>query len=197
MVKIISAPNAVLLKKTKIVSRMDSSVLNTIEQMKEALLAADDPEGVGLAAPQIGKSLSIFIAKPYPKSPISVFINPKIIAGGPADSTLIATSTKEAASVKTELRTKQKEQKKLEGCLSLPNIWGQVKRKPEVILSYLDEAGKSHTRHFKGFMATIIQHETDHLNGALFTKHVLEQKGTLYKSYKDREGEIVFEEMEI
>jgi Glu-tRNA(Gln) amidotransferase subunit E-like FAD-binding protein len=86
---------------------------------------------------------------------------------------------------------------KLEGCLSLPNIWGEIARKPSITLSYLDKKGKNHTKTFKGLFSVIIQHEVDHLNGILFPKKVLEQKGKLYKSHKNEKGEDVFEKIEI
>jgi len=87
--------------------------------------------------------------------------------------------------------------RKLEGCLSLPDIWGDVQRFPRITVRYLDETGKQHKRKFRGFMSTVIQHEIDHLNGTLFPKRVLEQGGTLYKSEKDEKGEDVFEELKI
>ncbi|MDO8461008.1 MAG: peptide deformylase, partial [bacterium] len=62
---------------------------------------------------------------------------------------------------------------------------------------FIDENGKPHKRKFSGFIATIIQHEYDHLHGILFPKRVLEQKGKLYKSRKNKEGKDVFEEIEI
>ena len=82
--------------------------------------------------------------------------------------------------------------------LSLQDIWGIVERHSTVTLSYLDATGKKHDKEkFTGFMATIIQHEVDHLNGILFPKRVIEQKNKLYKSSKDTKGETVFEEIAI
>ncbi|EKD85790.1 MAG: hypothetical protein ACD_37C00611G0001, partial [uncultured bacterium] len=96
------------------------------------------------------------------------------------------------------LQSKNKRRvKKLEGCLSLPAIWGEVLRAPTVILSYQTENGKPQTKKFTGFMSTIIQHEVDHLNGILFPKRVLEQRGQLYKSTKNEKGEDEFEELNI
>ena len=192
MLKIVTAPNHILSQKAKEVLKIDKSILGFIEEMKEALVLARDPEGVGLAAPQVGKSLAIFIAKPSQKSPILTFINPEIVSSveypfGPS-SGREQSSSKKRASMRHA---------KLEGCLSLPNIWGQVKRNPQLTLSFLDEKGKSHIKKYKSFMATIAQHEIDHLNGILFTKRVLEQKNKLYKSYRDEEGEDVFEEFEV
>lgn len=155
--------------------------------MEKALLSAKDPIGVGLAAPQVGKSLQIFIAKPSDKLGSMVFINPKIIA-----------QSSEVDYVKRPKKdTSEKASKKLEGCLSLPAIWGPVLRSSSITISYLDEHGKSHKKKFSNFLSTIIQHEMDHLEGILFPKRVLEQKGTLYKSHKNEKGEDVFEEIEL
>lgn len=182
MSKIISAPNPVLSTKAPefVFGKDDASLKALLKQMEVALLSASDPKGVGLAAPQIGKSVSVFITKPTEKSKISVFINPVIIE-----------------SEEIEKKDKDKKVKKLEGCLSLPNIWGEVLRSPSVTLSYWDTKGKNYVKKFTGFMATIVQHETDHLNGVLFPKHVIEQEGKLYKSSKDENGEDEFEEISL
>lgn len=180
MLQILKAPDPVLSQKAKPIGNIDKGVIKLIEQMKVSLASAKDPIGVGLAAPQIGKSLEIFIAKPSIKSPVYTFINPKIVN-----------------KTGTEKSLKEEKIAKLEGCLSLPDIWGDVKRPSEITLEFRDEFGKTHRKKFKGFLATIIQHEYDHLNGILFPKRVLEQKGTLYKSEKDEKGEDVFEELKI
>jgi len=177
---IVKAPSPVLSTTAKKVTKVDRAILSLIQEMEQTLNAASDPIGVGLAAPQIGKSLKLFIAKPTVKSPISVFINPKITAQKPLAND-----------------TDGKKTHKLEGCLSLVNIWGEVERSPEIVLEYLDQSGKFHKRKFVGFMATIIQHEVDHLNGILFPKRVLEQGGTLYQSSKNAKGEDEFEELKI
>ncbi len=193
MIKIVFAPNDVLSKTAKPVEKIDSFVQKIIREMKSALLAAKDPEGVGLAAPQIGESLRIFIAKP--KDKILVFINPEIIEIDPSTSKFTRGQTMKSRGAGSG--SARKKGQKLEGCLSLKDIWGTVLRSPRVKLSYLDEHGKKQTKEFRDFMATIVQHEYDHLNGVLFPKRVLEQKGKLYKSSKDEKGEDVFEEIEI
>lgn len=182
MSKIISAPNPVLSQKAPefVFGRDDKNLPDLLKQMEKALLEASDPKGVGLAAPQIGKSIAIFMTKPTEKSKITVFINPKIVE-----------------SSEIEKKDPKIKVKKLEGCLSLPNIWGEVLRAPTVTLSYSDTTGKKFTKKFTGFMATIVQHETDHLNGILFPKHVIEQSGKLYKSHKDENNEDEFEEIEL
>jgi len=180
MLAIITAPNPILSQKAKTVSKVDKDILALIKQMGEALSLATDPIGVGLAAPQVSKSLAIFIIKPTEKAKIQAFINPKV------------------AKIEQQLGgTSKGKTKKLECCLSLKNIWGEVERAKTVWLEYQDETGKLHHKKFSGFIATIIQHEVDHLNGILFPKRVLEQKGILYESKKNSKGEDIFEELTI
>lgn len=182
MATIVTAPNLVLAQKAKTISKIDSEILKIIAEMKAALVSATDPIGVGLAAPQIGKSLQIFVTKPTAESNISVFINPKI---------------KFLNSEKPVKTNSRKRYTKLEGCLSLPNIWGEVRRKPVLQIEFMDENGKTYKKTYRGFMATIIQHEVDHLNGVLFPKRVLEQKKVLFKSNKNDKGQDVFKEIKI
>lgn len=189
MLQILNAPNSILSQKSVSVNKIDKNLIELINGMKQALEKAKDPIGVGLAAPQVGKNLSIFIARPTEKSKIYVFINPHI-----KDKENLA-SQGDALQGKNE--KKQKRVRKLEGCLSLKDIWGEVKREAEVTVEFMDENGRKYTKSFTGFMATIIQHEIDHLEGILFPKRVLEQKGTLYKSEKDEKGEDIFEEIKI
>lgn len=178
MLEIITTPNPVLIKSSEEVKRFDKKLHQIIEQMKETLDASVDPIGVGLAAPQVGISLRIFIAKPKEGGKHIIFVNPTIVSS--ADGQL-----------------PQKQKRLLEGCLSIPTIWGRVKRKKEITLEYQDEKGNKHTKSFKGFIAIIIQHETDHLDGILFTKHALEQGERLYKSHKNEEGKEEFDEVKV
>lgn len=185
MLKIIQAPNSILSAPAKPIIAIDKSIKRLIKDMEEALIVARDPEGVGLAAPQVGKSLRMFLVKQTPRSPTLVFINPvieKFIGEMPINTSSEEEENNEVA---------------LEGCLSLYSTWGKVNRYPGIILTYIDEAGKTHKKKFEGFLATIIQHECDHLQGILFPKRVLEQKGELYKSSKNEKGENVFEKIEI
>lgn len=179
MLQILNAPNSILSNKSLLIKKVDDKILKFIGEMRVALEAATDPIGVGLAAPQVGKNLQLFIAKPSLKSKIFVFINPKITKHLPVKK-----------ANKNSLR-------KLEGCLSLKDVWGEVERFPEITLEYIDEKSNKHIRKFTGFMATIIQHEMDHLDGVLFPKKVLEQKGKLYKSEKDKKGQDIFDEIKI
>jgi peptide deformylase len=181
MLKIVQAPEAVLSDKAKPVAAIDRSINNLLKEMEVTLAHASDPEGVGLAAPQVGKSLQIFIIRQTPKSPLLTFINPKI----------------ENFFDNPDPSPKKKKSVQLEGCLSLKDVWGVVTRHHGVEVSYQDETGKKHTKKFEGFIATIIQHEFDHLQGILFPKRVLEQDNKLYHSRKNSKGETEFEEMEL
>jgi peptide deformylase len=192
MLQIVTAPHPVLSEKAKPISKIDKDILELIEKMKVTLAHTKDPEGVGLAAPQVGKSLQIFLVRQTDRSPFLVFINPTIkpLQIGVEQKAQPKPASKSA-------KGKKDESVKLEGCLSLPDIWGEVKRSPAVEITYQDESGATHTKTFKGFAATILQHEFDHLQGVLFPKHVFEQGGTLYKSEKNEKGETIFKELEI
>lgn len=194
--KIITAPNKILSQKAKPVLKINKKIFSIIEQMKIILEKQKDPLGVGLAAPQVGIPLQIFIIKPTKKVEIKAFINPKIInsqttslpvrqTGLPAQAGNFLnqkTSPAEKKTINTPLQNT-----KLEGCLSLPAIWGPVRRANKVLLEYQTIKGEKKTSWFSDFSAVIIQHEMDHLNGVLFTQHVLTQGEMLYQEQEDGE----------
>lgn len=180
MHSIVQLPDPILTTPTKRVVSFDKKLKAMIADMKKALLSAKKPKGVGLAGPQTGFRYRIFLTKPTEKDNIRVFINPEILA----------------LSKKTTEGVPERENK-LEGCLSIPDVWGKVKRSLSLTLRYQDEKGVIHEEKFSGFHATIIQHETDHLNGVLFTHRVLEQKGKFYQGSQDENGKEVLEELEI
>lgn len=180
MKPIVKAPNTVLTSPAGTVTSFDSKLKDRISSMIETLIATKNPKGVGLAAPQIGEPWRIFVTRPSDKTKVRVFINPVI--------TTLSSDVTDGVPERSN---------KLEGCLSIPNVWGKVKRATKLTLSYQDETGKKITEEFIGFMATIIQHETDHVNGILYTQRVLEQKGKLYQPAKDKEGKEILEEITI
>ena len=178
--QIVQAPDPVLAAVAKHVTDINQDILDFIEDMKYTLTHTTDPEGIGLASPQVGKSLQIFIIKESKEAPFSIFINPKVtLVGKPKEEEM------------------PKKHPRLEGCLSLKDIWGTVRRAPKVKISFTDEKGKQHTKTYTGFFATIIQHEYDHLQGILFPRRVLEQQGKLYKSHKNEKGEEEFDLIEV
>lgn len=178
MKPIVPIPNVILTKPAKTVTQFDKRLGKLVDEMKTTLLSAKNPKGVGLAAPQIGEPLRVFITRPKEESVIRVFINPEIVNASDDQTDGVP-----------------ERENKLEGCLSIPKIWGKVKRAKTLTLRYQDETGDVHEEEFSGFLATIIQHETDHTNGVLFTQRVLEQKSTLYQTGKDEEGKEVLEEI--
>lgn len=169
---IVKAPDFRLKIQTKPVKKINPALINTLKQMIKLTKTFKDPEGVGLASTQVGLEESFFVAKNNQKF-ISV-INPKILFMGK--------------------RTK----KYFEGCLSIPNMWGEVRRAINIKVTYQDTSGRTITKSLKGIPAWIFQHETDHLNGILFSERVLEQKGKFYKyTGKDKTGVDIFEEVTI
>jgi peptide deformylase len=162
--KVVDVKNPILRKKAKPVEKIDTKVLKLIKDMKETLNTQKDPEGVGLAAPQIGKSLRIFIVD-YKKLK-RVIINPEII---------------ELSEQKLKTKEKPKNKEILEGCLSLPHYYGPIRRAKKIKIKYLNEESKEQIEEFTGFNAQIIGHEIDHLNGILFVDKILEQNAPLYK----------------
>lgn len=125
-----------------------------IENMWETMYNSD---GVGLAAPQIGKSISLIVidgsplAEDFPecKDFKLVLINPEL-----------------------EVIEDEDEVSRPEGCLSIPGVNENVKRFEHVRLKWLDENFQPHEEEFRGFASRIIQHEFDHLLGEVFTDHI-------------------------
>lgn len=175
MLKIVTVPNPVLTAPTQKVRTITPKIRRLVEQMKETLVSQRDPEGVGLAATQVGESLSIFIMRPTLKGEIKVCINPEAKA----------VVSKDVVHDSKTLRAKKSKHAKMEGCLSIPRIWAPLKRKGKVHLDYEDLDGNNHSEDYEGFEAIIVAHEVDHLNGILFTQRCLEQNITLYEEDGD------------
>lgn len=167
---LVKAPNPALRIKTKTVKKITPVLKQTLKEMVKLTKTFKDPEGVGLASTQVGLEEAFFVAKDHKKF-ISV-INPKILSSSKKTKTYF------------------------EGCLSTPNIWGEVKRYLSIKVSFQDEAGQLINKTLSGLAAHIFQHEVDHLNGILFQDRVMEQKGRFYKfTGKDKTGTDTFEEI--
>jgi peptide deformylase len=110
-----------------------------------------DANGVGLAAPQVGLDMRIFIvdaaAREEEKTPLTM-INPKII------------------SIEENLVPYE------EGCLSFPEHFAEIERPDKLSIEYIDENNQKQILNTEGFTSRIIQHELDHLNGILFVDHL-------------------------
>lgn len=135
----------VLRKKTQEISQIDDEIKDFARNLTHTMYLKD---GVGLAAPQVGKSIRMFVIDPgrrdddKAKDPI-VMINPSI-------------QDKSGESISDE------------GCISVPDIFAEVKRFYKIKVTYTDLDGIEHSQDFEGFAATVIQHENDHLDGVLF-----------------------------
>jgi peptide deformylase len=171
--KILQSKDPILRRKSKPVIKVDKKVLKLVQDLKDTLSVQKEPEGVGLAAPQIGKNLRVFVAN-Y-KDFERVVINPEIIS---------------IEKVKVQEVKGKSKKEILEGCLSLPYYYGPLKRAPKITIKYLNEKGESVTETFEGFNAQIIMHEIDHLEGVLFVDHLLREKKPLYKVQGDEWEEV-------
>lgn len=158
---IIAYGDPILRKKASAITEVDDALNTLIANMWETMYAS---HGVGLAAPQIGKSLNLFIVdteafenEKYPAVK-KVFINAEIL---------------EQTGEKWEFE---------EGCLSIPHIRENVKRQPALHIKYQDEQLVWHEETFDGIVARVIQHEYDHVQGILFIDHLSELKKRLLKN---------------
>ena len=124
-------------------------------------------EGVGLAAPQIGRSIRLIVldgsvlADDFPECKDSkmVLINPELDVIEDMDPIT-----------------------RSEGCLSIPGLSENVKRVEHIRLNWLDENFEEHEKEFTGFLSRIIQHECDHLEGEVYTDHIAPIRKQLIKS---------------
>lgn len=182
---IVQTPSPILKTPVKEIASIDKRILKIIKDMKETLDAQYDPQGVGLAAPQVGLNIALFIMKPTLKGKTEAFINPKILKLEHKDAASSTYEVQRGATGQAKNKQKTDNSSKLEGCLSIKRIWGPVKREDRVLLEYQTIHNEKKTEWFSGFKATIVQHEMDHLQGILFTQRVLEQKGCLYRETKD------------
>lgn len=130
----------ILRQKAEPVAEVNDEIRKLAEDMFETMIEAD---GVGLACPQIGKSLRMFVII-ADDDVRRVFINPSII--------------------KTSEETSDYE----EGCLSIPQVYESITRPSKVTVQALNEKGKPFTLEADGFLARIIQHEYDHLDGIMY-----------------------------
>lgn len=148
MLKLVYAPDPILKKESAPLPQVDEHHRELIKEMYEVMYSSN---GVGLAAPQIGLNLRIFVldagSREDEKKPITI-INPKILSLG-----------EEIVSYE-------------EGCLSFPEHFAEIDRPEKIDIEFLDENNNKKSLKFVGFESRIIQHEIDHLNGILFVDHL-------------------------
>jgi peptide deformylase len=153
---IIKLPDPILREKSLPVEMIDAEVRAFASDMLETMYAAP---GIGLAAPQVGVLRRIIVVdtvrdEETPKSPI-ILINPEILSVG------------------DELRLHE------EGCLSIPEMYAEVERPALVRVRYVNIEGEQREEEFQDLLATVVQHEIDHLNGVLFIDHISRLKRDL------------------
>ncbi len=133
-------PAPVLGEPAKPVDKIDDTIAALADKMKDIMV---EFKGVGLAGPQAGVGLRIFVASPDgTKENAKVYINPVITPSGKVESVE-------------------------EGCLSLPGIWGKIRRYTKCSIKAKGLDGREFSEEAEGLLARIFQHEFDHLNGTL------------------------------
>jgi peptide deformylase len=151
---LIESSNPILHEKTKPVEKFDKELLILVENLFQYL---EGLEGVGLAAVQVGVPTCVAVLeytrqekdeKEMQSIPKTVLINPKITWKG------------------------KDQDIKIEACFSLPKFECKVPRYKKIHLEYFDEVGKRHKLKAKGFLARVIQHEIDHLDGKLINEYL-------------------------
>ena len=140
-----------------------------IANMKETMYNAS---GVGLAAPQIGKAIRIFIVDASPFAEDDDLDD--------ADRETLKTFNKVFINAKI-VKEEGEEWAFNEGCLSIPNVREDVSRKPKITIEYQDEDFNSHQEELEGLAARVFQHEYDHIEGVLFTDKLSTLKKRLIK----------------
>jgi peptide deformylase len=135
-------PHPVLRQRAKPVASVDAAIRGLVEEMLSLMRAE---EGAGIAAPQVGEALRIFVTEEREEEghPARVYINP-VLSG--FDGQL---------------------EEYDEGCLSLPGIRGNIRRPPKAVIEAIDLEGKPFRLESDQFMARVWQHEFDHLEGTL------------------------------
>ena len=164
---IVAYGDPVLKKKAKDISSDYKDLPKLIEDMFETMYEA---HGVGLAAPQIGLGIRLFVVDGEPldedlKGFKKVFINPTILEEEGEDWSYE------------------------EGCLSIPGVRYEVERPFKLTLEYFDENWEKKTEEFDGLRARIIQHEYDHIEGVLFVDYLPTLKKKLLKAYQYQQRE--------
>jgi len=155
--EIVRYPAEILRQKTVPVTEFDGQLAAFAQEMIATMV---EGRGIGLAAPQVGNLLSLFVALEAEGKAL-VFINPEIIG--------------------TSLETVPYE----EGCLSIPGMYEEVIRPEAVVIQAYNEKGRPFKRECSGLLARIVQHELDHLKGVLFIDYLSPMKRErLLKQYE-------------
>ncbi|UII75203.1 peptide deformylase [Flagellimonas sp. HMM57] len=171
---IVAYGDPVLRKVAKDITQDYPKLNDLVENMWETMYNA---RGVGLAAPQIGLPIRLFLVDTTPFSDDEDLSAEEQKALDGFKKVFINAKIEEETGDEWDFN---------EGCLSIPDIREDVKRKPKIRISYLDENFKVHTETYDGLLARVIQHEYDHIEGILFTDKLSSLKKRLLKSRLDK-----------
>lgn len=166
---IVAYGDPVLRKKGKAIDKDYPNLDTLLENMYETMYGA---YGVGLAAPQIGLPIRIFLVDASP------FAEDETLS--PEDQAQLKDFKR--TFINAEILEEEGDEWAFnEGCLSIPNVREDVFRKPKIKIQYQDEQFNTHVEEFDGLVARIIQHEYDHIEGVLFTDKISNFKKRLIK----------------
>ncbi|MEN9999568.1 MAG: hypothetical protein RI922_2558 [Bacteroidota bacterium] len=161
---IVAYGDAVLKKEAVEIEQDFPDLKKLIADMYETMYHA---QGVGLAAPQIGKSIRLFIVDGSP------FADDDEEEDFEPDPRAVGIENFKKVFINPIIEEEDGEEWGFhEGCLSIPKIREEVFRKERILISYYDENWEFHEEYFDGYAARIIQHEYDHIDGILFTDHL-------------------------
>jgi len=167
MLEIITYPDKSLRKISKPIKVIDGSVKKLVKDMLKTIKASSkEPDGVGLAAPQVGVLKRLFIMQ-MPDEKIEAVINPQITKAS-----------------KKYLSDVNKNNQYLEGCLSIPSYFGFVDRPVKIKVRYTQLNGLEKTTTLVAPYSSYFSHEKDHLDGVLFIDYIKKSSQQLYQTDK-------------
>ncbi|MBM7708481.1 peptide deformylase [Enterococcus lemanii] len=143
---IVIHPNKKLYEPSTPVEAITPALLKLLDDLHETMLAHD---GVGIAAPQVGKNIQVALVE-VEEGDLFELINPQVLSAKGREIDV-------------------------EGCLSIPHVFGTVARPDEIIVRYYDREGEEMEVEAYGYLARAILHEIDHLQGKLFIDQMIEQ----------------------
>ena len=166
---IVAYGDPVLKKRASEISIDYPNLEQIIANMYETMYGA---HGVGLAAPQVGLSIRLFLVDTAPFSDDESYTSEEQAELKAFKRTFINAKILEESGEEWSFN---------EGCLSIPNVREEVWRCPKIKIEYQDEDFTTHVEEFEGLIARVIQHEYDHIEGVLFTDKVSSLKKRLLK----------------
>lgn len=147
---------------------IDKDYENLAQLIKDMYETMYDANGVGLAAPQIGKAIRLFVIDATPFAEVDEDEEPEF-----TEAEMKQMDGFKKTFINAQILEEVGEEWKFnEGCLSIPKIREDVLRKPTVTIEYYDENFKKHKETYDGVIARVIQHEYDHIEGVLFTDKI-------------------------